>query len=238
MPARESCRQRGGGIVVSGLFLKRTGDGPRKDDALTRLSLLERLTAPDEDNQAWQEFVELYVQLILGWCRHWGVSQADVDEVVQETVYQVVKGMSSFRYQGKGSFRAWLQTIAQRCWRRVSRCRIRALGPGELDRSKKKPAGVLNPKYPHDHLMLLFDEWATREILEMAIFRARRRVCVEVWTAYDLAVRHRLSSQEVATLMKIPVKLVYSRVLDFRRVLKQEMRILDPPLSSSEEPGQ
>lgn len=200
------------------------------DGSLTRLSLLERLSAPDEDSLAWNEFVELYVQLIVGWCRHWGVNQADMDEVVQETIYQVVKGMGGFRYQGNGSFRTWLQTIALRCWKRVSRCRMRALGPGLADPGRGSPVGLKNPKDPRDHLLLLFDEWATREIVELAIYRTRQRVSPEVWNAYDLAVRQRHGSGEAARLLNIPVKLVYSRVVDFRRTLKREMRILDPPV--------
>jgi len=199
------------------------------DDALTRLSLLERLSARDPDDGVWQEFIDLYVQLIVGWCRYWGVPETDMDEVVQETVFQVVKGLGGFRYQGRGSFRAWLRTIAQRCFKRVSRGRVKALGPGPLDPYKGRPAGVLVPSDPHDHLMQLFDEWATREIVELAMTRARRRVCPPTWDAYDLAVRQRAGSQAAASILGIPVKLVYARVVDFRRILRAEMAILDPP---------
>lgn len=206
------------------------------DNALTRLSLLERLGAPDKDDDAWQEFVDLYVQLIVGWCRHWGVPETDMEEVVQETVFQVVKGLGGFRYLGQGSFRGWLQTIAQRCWSRVSKCRTRALSPGEGKLRKGRPVGVIDPASdPHDHLMKLFDEWATREIVELAMLRTRRRVKRDVWEVYDLAIRQRLGSQATAARLEIPVKLVYSRVLEFRRILKEEMAILDPPERSEEE---
>lgn len=77
--------------------------------------------------------------------------------------------------------------------------------------------------------MKLFDEWATREIVDLAIARTRRRASSAVWEAYDLAVRQRLGSRATAERLGISVKLVYSRVLDFRRLLREEIAILDPP---------
>src|SRR4051812_15465112 len=61
----------------------------------TPLSLLERARARDAD--AWGRLVALYRPLILYWCRRRGVSGDDVEDVAQEVLAAVSRGLDGFR---------------------------------------------------------------------------------------------------------------------------------------------
>lgn len=79
----------------------------------TSTSLLTLVKA--KDDAAWSRFVELYSPLLYGWCRRHGVAPEDASDVVQDVFSSVSQNMGSFRGDGpRGSFRAWLRTIARR----------------------------------------------------------------------------------------------------------------------------
>ena len=82
----------------------------------TSLSLLERLQRRDGDEAAWQEFIGRYAGLLRIWCTGWGVASADIDDVIQDTLVQVLSSLPGFQRLGRGSFRGWMKTIARRCW--------------------------------------------------------------------------------------------------------------------------
>jgi RNA polymerase sigma factor (sigma-70 family) len=79
----------------------------------TRISLVARL--PDlQDERAWVEFTEIYRPLILRLARQRGLREADAADVVQEVFQAVVAAMERRLYDPeRGSFRAWLFTIAR-----------------------------------------------------------------------------------------------------------------------------
>ena len=54
----------------------------------TRITLLGRLQRDPSDPQAWSEFVAHYGRKIYGWCRHWGLQDADAQDVTQYVLPQ------------------------------------------------------------------------------------------------------------------------------------------------------
>jgi len=60
----------------------------------TSSSLLERAKA--RDPQAWERLVELYGPLVYQWCRRWGISATDSQDVVQELFRAVASGIARF----------------------------------------------------------------------------------------------------------------------------------------------
>src|SRR5579862_2099899 len=85
-------------------------------DSKTSASLLGRLGADPNDAGAWSDFVKRYGRKILLWCRAWNLQPADADDVTQNVLLRVARQMSTFRYDPKGSFRAWLKTVAHAAW--------------------------------------------------------------------------------------------------------------------------
>lgn len=78
----------------------------------TSLSLLLRAKLLDAD--AWQRLVRIYSPLLHHWCRQSGLSPDDADDVVQETLAAVLRGMPTFDVDDqRHSFRGWLRTIVR-----------------------------------------------------------------------------------------------------------------------------
>lgn len=98
----------------------------------TRPSLLARLK--DWSRQtAWREFNRDYAPLIRNVARKAGLTDAEADEVAQETLIAVAKKVGAFEHAGnRGSFRAWLYQQAR--WRIADqfRARARLQGRGEM----------------------------------------------------------------------------------------------------------
>jgi DNA-directed RNA polymerase specialized sigma24 family protein len=77
---------------------------------------------------AWDRFVRRYHPKIYGWCRSWGLQEADADDVAQDVLAKLTQKMASFRYDQSRCFRAWLKTITQRVLSDLMASRRRAVG--------------------------------------------------------------------------------------------------------------
>lgn len=85
-----------------------------KDSKLTRLTLLERIKDPKDEN-AWKEFYQFYWDLITGWASKLGATGTRADDVFQETMMCLLRNIREFEYQPeKGRFRSYLKTIVAR----------------------------------------------------------------------------------------------------------------------------
>lgn len=197
-------------------------------DSLTHLSLLERLGDADRRQEAWSEFLDRYIKMILGWCRFWGVSDADAEEVLQETVLAVYRGFQGFDRQGPGSFRAWLKTVARNNWTRVAQCRRRDLGKDAGSLSDAELSSRIENQEARDHLFQLFEEWATREILDLAMSRVRSRVESSSWRVFEMLTFENRSVEETAEALKTSSRNVYLIIFRIRKMIAAEMAILDP----------
>src|SRR4051812_45449495 len=100
----------------------------------TRATLLGRLRHDPGDQKAWAEFVTLYGPRLYGWCRRWGLQEADAQDVTQNVLLRLARKMRDFSYDSDKSFRAWLKTLAQRAWSDFLEARKRAGEADTLDR--------------------------------------------------------------------------------------------------------
>ena len=81
-------------------------------DLPTSLTLLDRVRG--RDPAAWQRLVHLYGPLVQTWCRHWGVTGPDAEDVAQEVFQAVAAGVGEFRRDRPGdTFRGWLKGIVR-----------------------------------------------------------------------------------------------------------------------------
>ncbi len=89
----------------------------------TRRSLVERL-ADWGDQLRWQQFFDTYSKLIYSAARRSGLTDAEAQEVVQETVITVAKNIDKLKYDPAiGSFKGWLLQITR--WRIADQFRKR-----------------------------------------------------------------------------------------------------------------
>src|ERR1044071_7026683 len=89
----------------------------------TRASLLHRLKNW-QDDASWRTFFDTYWKLIYGVARKSGLSDAEAQDVVQETLISVAKHIPSFKYDPAiGSFKTWLLNMTR--WRIIGQFRKR-----------------------------------------------------------------------------------------------------------------
>src|SRR2546421_3169820 len=99
----------------------------------TRRSLITRLKNWD-DQESWQRFFDTYWKLIYSVASKAGLSPADSQDIVQETVLAVARQMPGFHYDPSlGSFKAWLLLITRR--RIMDHLRKRARTPQPVVRA-------------------------------------------------------------------------------------------------------
>src|SRR5260221_14525493 len=80
----------------------------------TRRSLIYRLRDLG-DEESWSDFFQTYSRLIYEVALKSGLSDAEAQEVVQETVISVAKQMPGFQYDpALGRFKGWLLQITRR----------------------------------------------------------------------------------------------------------------------------
>ena len=190
------------------------------DDSLpTRASLLLRLQDLD-DHSSWIEFFDRYRRFIFGIALRMGLSRQDAEEVVQDTVISVSRGLPSFSYNPtKGSFKGWLMRVTQHKvvdqFRKLGR-QVPTDGlPGETTAIAE--AAVDQP----------FDafweaEWQ-HNLLQVATDQLRLAVSPRNFQIFDWTVRMGRTAEETAKAFGISTVLV--RVTKFR-VLHEFQRIL------------
>src|ERR1039457_3530753 len=81
----------------------------------TRQSLLSRLKDWN-DHEGWKVFFDTYWRLIYNTAVKAGLTDAEAQDAVQETVISVMKSMPTFEYESRhGSFKSWLLRLTS--WR-------------------------------------------------------------------------------------------------------------------------
>jgi RNA polymerase sigma-70 factor (ECF subfamily) len=154
----------------------------------TRQSLLLRAQTGDE--KAWQDLVGLYRPLIVGWLRRQGIRPHETDDLSQDILLTVVKGLPAFSHSGRrGAFRCWLRTIMRarlsefwdRFWKSRDRPPDGAIDPEGVLRQLEDPNSDLSRRWDgeHDHYVLrcLLDLMEVE--FEPSTMRAFRRLALD-----------------------------------------------------------
>lgn len=195
----------------------------QKSHSHTDLSLIQRMGDSRYRAEAWAVFVDRYTRLFFVWFKHWGVDPHVMEDVLQESMMRVLGDLKSFHHQHKGSFRAWLKSLAHNSWMQLIEDTERQLAQRENDPVRVRNWGLISSKIAANHLMELFDAWATEEVLSMAMAHVRQRSSPDVWMTYErISINHEPVAQ-VALAMNIQPVQVYDRVSHVRKLIRQEL---------------
>lgn len=189
----------------------------------TRNSLIAALHNWD-DQYNWRRFFDTYWRLIYSVARRAGLTNAEAEEVVQETVITVAKSMRQDPFRtGGGSFKGWLLNTTR--WRIQDQFRKRARAP--LHRPDRAPDGgesgppVLD-EMPTDLEKAWEQEW-NEQVLHAAIERVKAMVSPEQFQMFDLYVIKEQSAAEVASFLRVSKGQVYLAKLRVSRILRKEI---------------
>lgn len=190
----------------------------------TRQSLLSRLK-DWEDQEGWREFFETYWRLIYSVARRAGLTEAEAQDVVQETLVVVAKQMPGFRYDpARGSFKAWLHTVIR----------------GRLSRHWRKarthPSVNLKPESPardgaaEDADLAAVSEfeasWQTeweQNLLDAAMRRVQAKVSPRQYLLFSLAVLKQVPTATIRERYDASLPQVYLAKHRVGRLLKLEI---------------
>src|SRR5215831_6189211 len=128
----------------------------------TRQSLLLRAQTGEE--HAWNDLLDLYRPLILGWLNRQGVPAGDLEDLSQEVLLSVIKHLPGFHHSGqRGAFRSWLRTIVCRrtadYWRAIDADTQAQGGSGATAALQQltDPDSELNRQWDEEHDRYVLD---------------------------------------------------------------------------------
>lgn len=195
------------------------------DSLQTRASLLARVRHP-HDERGWEEFYTRYRGLIIGLARRGGLTEAEAQDALQETMIAVARQMPTFRYDpSKGSFKGWLS--------RIVRCRV-------IDQLRRRSQEPLLDEAALEHLAsteapgqtAAWDEEWHRHILQEATARTRAQVSPKQFQLFDLLVLQQASVADIKRLLGVNAPQIYMAKLRvgvvFRRALQGVREEVDP----------
>ncbi len=191
-------------------------------DSATSVSLLLRLQLAPDDQAAWAEFVRRYGSRILGWCRHWGIQDADAQDISQEVLLKLIRAMRVFRYDPAQRFRGWLKTIVHHAWQDLTRGRRPIPGGGD-----PATADALQSLAARDDLAAWVEGAYEQELFERALERVRPRVQEQTWDAFRLTAFDGLPGAAVATQLGMAITSVYKAKSNVQKMLEAEVLFLD-----------
>lgn len=184
---------------------------PTDASIATRASLLWRLKGC-EDEASWQEFYDLYRDLIFRFALKAGLSESEAEEVVQETVIGVARKLPEFRYEpAKCSFKTWL--LNQTVWRIKDQFRkrppdaIRAALPMHDDARTATVERIADGS--DEKLAILWEKDWQHAVLGAALQRVKRFANLKDCQIFDLHILRGVEAGEVARSLAVSVARVY-----------------------------
>ena len=194
----------------------------------TRASLLSRLK-DWKDETSWKDFFDTYWKLIYNAAIKAGLSDAEAQDAVQETVISVFKTIPDFQYKAAGgSFKSWLLQLT--AWRIGDqfRNRQRNIQPAKrLADSTARTAtedGVPDPA--GSGLEAIWDEEWEQNLMNAATDRVKRAVDPKQYQIFDLYVLKNWPARKVANTLKVNLGRVYLAKHRIGTMIKKEIKYL------------
>ncbi len=191
----------------------------------TRRTLLARLK-DWKDQDSWEEFFEIYWRVIYNFAVKSGLSDAEAQDVVQETVLTVARKMPQFEYHPEvGSFKSWLFHTAQ--WRIADQFRKRdprgQSGSPRFDATPRTATieRVPDPAPPPNEAV--WDKEWQDDLLEQATQRVKELVTARQFQMFDLYVRKRWPVAKVAEALSVTSGQVYLAKHRVSKLVKKEI---------------
>jgi RNA polymerase sigma factor (sigma-70 family) len=203
----------------------------------TRGSLLRRLKNWD-DQESWKEFVGMYSRLIHRIAVKAGLTDAEAQDVTQETLIIVAKKIPGFQYDPAiGSFKSWLLLITRRRIEKQLKKRLlvkvgqtscAAETPDRVSDDTKRTATVERVPDPNGFdLTAAWDTEWEKSLWDAAVARVKTQVKPKQFQVFDLYVLKEWPVKEVARALGVSVAHVYVNKHRIATMLKKALKALE-----------
>jgi RNA polymerase sigma-70 factor (ECF subfamily) len=197
-----------------------------EDSIPTRYSLLSRMQDRD-DQDSWKDFFDTYWRLIYSFAIKSGLTDAEAQDVVQETVISVSRDIQKFkRDRTLGTFKGWLRNLTR--WRIADQLRKRdrsILAGNGLSAPSLGPDEITGPV--NAELEAIWEEDWQSNLLEAAMERIKPRVKEEHYQIFDLNVVRQWPAGKVAQALGVNIGMVYLAKHRIMALIKKEIRVLE-----------
>jgi len=211
------------------MTLKQVRTASRAEEWLpTRQSLISRLKNWD-DHQSWSDFFTVYWKLIYSTALRGGLTEAEAQDVVQETVISVCKAIQTLKYDRRhGSFKSWLLQLTS--WRIKDQLRKRLpdYSPLSAPFNSDDPSGAagepVEPVAPE--LEQLWDNEWEGNLLDAAIERAKKRLDPKQFQLFDLAVIQQWPIDKIRSVLHVSRARIYVTKHRVSAAIRKELKQL------------
>ena len=195
----------------------------------TRESLLHRLRDWD-DEKGWRDFFETYWKLIYGVARKAGLSDAEAQDAVQETIISVARKMPGFVYDPvDGSFKAWLMQVTRRRICDQFRKKHYQAGEKRLPREERLDTAIAAVIPSEDSVNLdgVWDAEWKEHLLEKAMERVKASADGGQFQIFQLHVLRNIPAREVAKRLGVKLPEVYFAKYKISAMLSKQVKLLE-----------
>ena len=191
-------------------------------DFRTSPVLINRLkNISDED--AWNRFYDIYSPLILAFARQKGCSESLAQDVLQETMCQLMQYLVKFDYNPqKGKFRSYLLQVVSSRIRRLRSAKVPII-PLDEDQQTSLELSDPNTKMPWEE----FDKLWRSNLMIHAFSRVQKRVNPLTWKSFELFVIEKNPADHVAKQLGIAKNTIYKHKRRVMDLLEQEIDNLE-----------
>jgi RNA polymerase sigma-70 factor (ECF subfamily) len=215
------------GLSFSGHSVMTQAIKLQPDDFIpTRYSLLSRLQHWD-DQESWKVFFNTYWHLIYSFAIKAGLTDAEAQDVVQETVICVARNIGQFKRDRQlGTFKGWLRNITR--WRIADQLRKRSEGGLRQTNLSTEIENMPNESElsgSAEAELVWEDEWRAN-LLAVAMENLKRKVKEEHYQIFDLHVFKQWPAEKVARTLGVSLGRVYLVKFRLGVMVKREVRWL------------
>lgn len=183
-------------------------------DWLTTSTILERLQ-DFRDQEMWQRFSQRFRRPLASFVRRFGLTQEEIDDVVQETLLAFAEAYRAGRYdRTAGRLSSWLFGIAYRQAANAQRSRARR----REHVVEAAHASFLDRVPDEREAQVAWDADWEQATLEAALGQLRGEVAENTFRVFELVVRQGRSADEAAAELGMTRDAVY---VAKHRVLKR-----------------
>ena len=162
-----------------------------------------------------------------------GLTDADADDVVQETMLAVAKKMPGFEYDpAVGSFKNWLALIAKRRIADHIRKKHYHVGDACLAREERVSSSVI-AKHPASESFPMEKQWReewSRSVFDVAIAKVKERVPTLEYQMFYLHVVKEIPVPEVSKRLGVKGPQVYFAKYKIGGMMRREIKRLEKRL--------
>ena len=188
----------------------------------TRSSLINRLKATI-NGESWEVFFNTYWELIYSVARRAGLSEADSQDVVQETILKVHKSLDRFQYnRERGSFKGWLRTITRS--RLVEHYKKKQRQPPTQQPREDEDAPLANFADPQGpELERIWSEEWSRSLIQRSLAFLKQQVSLKQYQIFKCHCIDEWTVKEVGRALNVNAAQIYMAKQRVGKMFREEL---------------